>query len=1172
MPIAVDEPEVEEQRDDPFDELDKEFVNDLIDKILVFCETLSGHKYYNYQRPFARRIVESVVIRDADEISGLAARQCLDGDTVVFRRDGTATRLRDHEDAWSTGVKPTKRYVIKGGAEIIATDNHPVMTDRGWVDAGDLREGDKVATLTEWDMPGDTSLDPGFARFLGYMVTDGTGSWRAGSAQSPKFTNIRAAYLDEVELLAKELFGISSKRYAKGNGFDLLLTGKRGNGRNPVTEWLSQQAMDHGFPTQVFTWTSDMVAEFINRAWAGDGCIRVKTSSGGKPQPEVFLACGNDEVYTRYWQMLLYKIGVTSTVKREVMTKGTGVFHRLVLGPSAENLRRFFGAVGPVFGKEEQSTLVMDSLPAVIEAPQKDPGCPGYKRHKYLDGRVPGRSVGLPGGTGKSLGTPCVRCGWKNPRIGVGMSFTRPRAIDLLGQDGEKFTYRPIIRIEDAGEREVFDVEYPGKGWFVAQGTYVSNSGKTELIANTVAGLMILLPVLAKIYPKLLGVYAEGLWVGLFAPVEGQAETLYARVVSRLTSDRAKEILSDPELNFTLKRIPGTVRGSRLSNQSVVMMMTANPKAKIESKTFHLIVIDECQESDDVVVNKSISPMLAHYKGTMIKAGTPTYTKNNFYNTIQLNKRTQTRRGSRQNHFQWTWKEVAKEVPDYGDFIKKEILKLGEDSDEFNLSYCVAPATRILTADLRHIPASEVRVGQELVGFDEHVPGFHLHRKTKTATVEKVERLTLPSSRITLSDGTVVVASDDHLWLVRTSGSRTAWMKTSDLGSKRYATRGQLPRIIRVTDVWDEAPNTYEKGYLAAAFDGEGHLSCSKPGCATLAFSQKEGDMLQQVRDMVRDFGFSKSEHVQPQGVTVLAINGGSNGISRFLGMVRPQRLLSKFAPEMMGSLTRRGAEMLHPQVVSVEPLGEIEVVAIQTSTRTFIAEGLASHNCARYLLDRGMFITTTVMDELCDPSMETVKAYHHTPVVVGIDPARKQDSTVVTVVYVDWDRPDEFGYFHHRVLNWLEIQGDDWEAQYHQIVDFLASYNVLAVGVDANGVGDAVAQRLNLLLPRAEVIPLTSSQQEQSKRFKHLQSLIQRKQIAWPGHSKARRLRTWKRFYQQMTDAEKDFKGNVFLVKAPDEPHAHDDYCDSLSLATVLTLDLTMPTVQTANNPFFRR
>ena len=438
-------------------------------------------------------------------------------------------------------------------------------------------------------------------------------------------------------------------------------------------------------------------------------------------------------------------------------------------------------------------------------------------------------------------------------------------------------------------------------------------TGKTELVANTVAGLMILLPRLARLFPKLLGAYKDGFWVGLFAPVEGQVETLYSRVVSRLTSERAQDILADPEIDDRAKRISGVTRGIRLEKcGSFLMMMTANPKAKIESKTFHLAVIDECQESDDVVVSKSISPMLAHYKGTMVKIGTPSFTKNNFYKSIQLNKRLQTRKGARQNHYQWNWKDVVKEVPDYGDFIKKEMLRIGEDSDEFQISYM-----------------------------------------------------------------------------------------------------------------------------------------CS-------------------------------------------------------------------------------------------------------------------------WILERGMFVTQTVMDDLADTSMETVKAWHNSPVVVGIDPARKQDSTVVTVVWVDWDRPDEYDYFHHRVLNWLEIQGDDWEEQYHQIVDFLSHYNVLAIGVDANGVGDAVAQRLALLIPRAEVIALTSSQQEQSERFKHLQALIQRGQIAWPGNAKARRLRTWKRFYQQMLDAEKDFKGSNFMVHAPDEPHAHDDYVDSLSIATALTRGLTLPTVQVSRNPFF--
>jgi len=374
-------------------------------------------------------------------------------------------------------------------------------------------------------------------------------------------------------------------------------------------------------------------------------------------------------------------------------------------------------------------------------------------------------------------------------------------------------------------------------------------SGKSETIANTVATLMVLLPRLAKMYPDLLGQFKDGIWVGMFAPVEGQVETLFGRTVNRLTSERA-----------------------------------------------------------------SISPMLAYYSGTMVKTGTPTTSKNNFYRSIQLNKRRQTARSVRMNHFEWDYKDVSKYNANYAKFIKKEMLRIGEDSDEFQMSY-----------------------------------------------------------------------------------------------------------------------------------------------------------------------------------------------------------------------------------------------------------------NC-KWLLERGMFVTSAIMDELGDTSQETVKAWHRSPVVVGIDPARKLDSTVVTVVWVDWDRPDEFGYFDHRVLNWLELQGDDWEDQYFQITNFLGNYDVLAVGVDANGVGDAVAQRLKLLLPRAEVHALNSSQPEQSKRWKHLKALIDRRMIGWPAHAKTRRLRTWKRFYQQMTDLETKFTGPNFLAHAPDEAHAHDDYADSLAIAVSLTLDMTMPSVEVSTSPFFSR
>ena len=153
-----------------------------------------------------------------------------------------------------------------------------------------------------------------------------------------------------------------------------------------------------------------------------------------------------------------------------------------------------------------------------------------------------------------------------------------------------------------------------------------------------------------------------------------------------------------------------------------------------------------------------------------------------------------------------------------------------------------------------------------------------------------------------------------------------------------------------------------------------------------------------------------------------------------------------------------------------------------------------------------------------------------------------------------------------------MEIQGDDWEDQYFQIVNFLSNYNVLAVGVDANGVGDAVAQRLKLLLPRAEVISVGSSQPEQSKRWKHLKALIDRRMISWPAHAKSRRLRTYRRFRQQMEDLETKFTGPNFLAKAPDEAHAHDDFADSLAIAVSLTLDVTQPTVEVSHNLFFSR
>ena len=134
----------------------------------------------------------------------------------------------------------------------------------------------------------------------------------------------------------------------------------------------------------------------------------------------------------------------------------------------------------------------------------------------------------------------------------------------------------------------------------------------------------------------------------------------------------------------------------------------------------------------------------------------------------------------------------------------------------------------------------------------------------------------------------------------------------------------------------------------------------------------------------------------------------------------------------------------------------------------------------------------------------------------------------MVTVLYVDWNRPDAFGFYHHRILNWLDLTGVEWEEQYFRIVEFLSNYRVWRIGIDTNGMGGPVAERLRLLMPNAEIVDLGSAQSEQSDRWKYLKQLIDRRQIVWPAGAKVRRTKIYKAFRLQMEDLQIQFKGPV--------------------------------------------
>jgi intein/homing endonuclease len=160
----------------------------------------------------------------------------------------------------------------------------------------------------------------------------------------------------------------------------------------------------------------------------------------------------------------------------------------------------------------------------------------------------------------------------------------------------------------------------------------------------------------------------------------------------------------------------------------------------------------------------------------------------------------------------------------------------------------VAPETRILTSDLRWVRADSIKKGDKLIGFDENPPKRYGQRKFKESIVEDVGAIERPCYRVNLSDGTKVICSSEHQWLVFTAGSRTVWKMTKDLVP--------TDRVYKVCDVWDDLPQDYRLGYLAASFDGEGCLTQVNGRIQQLTFSQRDNSMLKQVKQYLEDFGF----------------------------------------------------------------------------------------------------------------------------------------------------------------------------------------------------------------------------------------------------------------------------------------------------------------------------
>ena len=271
-------------------------------------------------------------------------------------------------------------------------------------------------------------------------------------------------------------------------------------------------------------------------------------------------------------------------------------------------------------------------------------------------------------------------------------------------------------------------------------------SGKSETIALTVGGMMIILPTLANMPmfaddPRLT-MFKDGLWVGIFAPSQRQSQITYNRIKSRIQSKQAQVIMSDPEFRLTFTTSNGQTVA--LSNGSFATAISASDGSSIEGESFKLIICEEAQDISNFKIRKSIHPMGAAYNATIVKIGTATTFKGDFYDAIQRNKKDfESKTTHIRNHFEYDWKVAAKYNPNYAKYVEKEKKRLGEKSDEFRMSYCLEwIIERGMFIDISKFELNNGESALERVMYDKqatHVAGIDLGGKGDSTIITMVE-------------------------------------------------------------------------------------------------------------------------------------------------------------------------------------------------------------------------------------------------------------------------------------------------------------------------------------------------------------------------------------------------------------------------------------------------
>lgn len=197
--------------------------------------------------------------------------------------------------------------------------------------------------------------------------------------------------------------------------------------------------------------------------------------------------------------------------------------------------------------------------------------------------------------------------------------------------------------------------------------------------------------------------------------------------------------------------------------------------------------------------------------------------------------------------------------------------------------------------------------------------------------------------------------------------------------------------------------------------------------------------------------------------------------------------------------------------------------------------------------LESGMLISDKEFNTLLNRKLGFQEPSTGDYVVAGLDIGKAPAETVLTIAKV-WYTDDPFEKPYKQILAWVCLGGLDYEAQHHEILNYIVEYNISTIFADYTGVGKPVVDRLVYACGEyVNIEPYTFTAQSKSDMWYNFTSDIQTRRLIVPANRVVRSTSEFQKFEEQMKNCQKYFNG-AYMICEKSEGY-FDDMVDSCAL-----------------------